>query len=42
MAKAVRNVGRERRGNPQTQQPSSQRWNPTFLRAESSITIELA
>jgi hypothetical protein len=28
MAKAVRNVGRERRGNPQAQQPSRQRRNP--------------
>ena len=42
MAKAVRHVGRERRRDPQAQQPPRQRWTRTFRRAESSITIELA
>jgi hypothetical protein len=42
MAKAVRNVGRERRRDPRPSSHRASGGTGTFRRAESSITIELA
>jgi hypothetical protein len=42
MAQAVHDVGRERRGDAQAEQPPRKRGTGASRRAESSITIELA
>ncbi len=42
MSQAVHDIGRERRRDAQAEQPPRERGTGVLLRAESSITIELA